>query len=232
MKRLIIISLLLVFTAASSMAQRRNHGQVQIVKSVSVSFGGGASLFLGNNSDVLGMTDKLTPTFHLGVGAWFTDYVGVQTSVSGFKLHSSSKGEYKYSLESEIWQHSKLNPDGSFRYSINYINPSLQVCTSVAGILGFYKQCVADLVPSVGVGLFHVFENDGVPSNNALSINAGLTGMYKLLPNFWAQLKATYTLLPDDFDGLKSDGAIESLIGIQAGFVGKIKLSKGHNRRF
>ena len=232
MKRLIIISLLLMFTAASSMAQHRNHGQVQIVQRMSVSFGGGASLFLGNKSDVLGMTDKLTPTFHLGVGAWITDYVGVQAQISGFKLHSSSKGEYKYSLESEIWQHSKLNPDGSFRYNINYINPSLQACTSVAGILGYYKQCIADLVPSVGVGLFHVFGNDGVPSNNALSINAGLTGMYKLMPNFWAQIKASYTLLPDDFDGLKSDGAIESLIGIQAGFVGMIKISYKHNRRF
>ena len=232
MKRLIIISLLLVFTATTSMAQRRKHGQVQFVQSVSVSFGGGASLFLGNNSDVLGMADKLTPTFHFGVGAWITDYVGVETSVSGFRLHSSSKGEYKYSFESEIWKHSKLNPDGSFRYSINYINPTLQVCTSVSGILGFYKQCVADLVPSIGVGLFHVFENGGVQSNNALSINAGLSGMYKLLPNFWAQLKATYTLLPDKFDGLRSDGAVESLIGIQAGFVGRIKVSNGHNRRF
>lgn len=181
--------------------------------------GGGIQLLFSDDASLLGTKERITPAVSLSLGKWFSPFWGVRLQAQGYSLHgfTNIKGNFiadplqgfggAYGPNDPVRDAVTINPDGSYRHYIRYVNTHADVRVSLANLIGgFNEKRRWDVIPAVGVGYVRVLPYRGIPAANAISSNFSLMGKYRLLERLDVNLEVNTALLPERFDGRISGG--------------------------
>ncbi len=176
-----------------------------------IEIAGGSQMLFSADAENLDFKERLTPQVALSLGRWFSPVFGVSVKAEGCSLNgfSTTEGEYTAADESSlpfdrdpVRKEVTINPDGTYRHFIRYINLSLNLSLSLTDlIMGYDDHSVFSLVTSAGIGNMHVFGYKGIPRKNSLSGNANLTLKFHLSPLVELNLNGSATAFPNQFEG-------------------------------
>lgn len=167
-----------------------------------LSFGGGVQFLDSEHAGEISFKDRLTFAPSFTVGRYFSPIWGLRANLTGLTLNSYDEFEAKRQLR--------------------YLSFNTALTFDLFTLFGNYNpRRVFDIAPFVGPSIFHVYDHDGIPSNNGLAVNAGLQAKFHILPQFDLFLEGTGIFFPGDFDAnmtKSSDNAVQ----LVAGFTYKI----------
>ena len=128
---------------------------------------GGSQMLFSADAENLDFKERLTPQVALSLGKWFSPVFGVSVKAEGCSLNgfSTTEGEYAAADNNSLLfdrdpvrKEVTINPDGTYRHFIRYVNFSLNLSLSLTDlILGYNDHSVFSLVTSAGIGNMHVF---------------------------------------------------------------------------
>ena len=187
----------------------------------------------------LNMNEKnVTPNITLAAGKWFSPFVGARLQLHGYSLAagSSSLGMYiadpqpdgSFGSNDPVRGFVTIRPDGSYTYPVYYLNAHVDVTVSIMNIIhrGMASSDRWDVIPAVGVGYMHVFNNKGVPSEDVMTANFSVMGKYRILPQLDVNIEAQSTLMPDVFEGRITGAVVDPMFSFSVGVTYNIF---GHN---
>lgn len=171
----------------------------------------GLQILYSQDVENLDRSDRLTPSFSLAAGTWINHFFGASLKFQGASLNGFSTTEGIYSAadpdsplfeQDPVRKEVTINPDGTYRHFIRYINMSANVFISLANLYSITPgQKKFDLIPSVGIGNMHVFRFKGIPSKNTLSYNIGLSVQYHLNNLIAVNTGCNMVFFNNDFEG-------------------------------
>ncbi|SHJ39094.1 hypothetical protein SAMN05444280_11826 [Tangfeifania diversioriginum] len=191
---------------------------------------GGAQLLISEDVENLDFNDRFTSSFSLSAGKWFSPVWGASVKIQGFSLNGFSTTEGIYTAttgstspfdEDPVRKEVTINPDGTYRHFIRYANLSLNAYLSLVNLFTEFNGTTRfDLIPSVGIGNMHVFQYKGVPANNSLSVNLGVTGKFCVTPRFDVAVSANAAVFDNDFEGrIAGSKSYDKYVSASAGIV-------------
>lgn len=202
----------------------------------------GAQILFSKDASNLSFGRRLSPSFSLTTGKWFSPYWGLRLQVQGYKFHgfSTTEGLYLnnplsngmiYGPNDPVRGEVTIAPDGSYRHYLYYMNVHADFQISLFNLLrGVNDKCRWDIVPAVGLGYAHFFPYRGTPKNNVLSANFSVMGKYKLTKNLDINLEVQTALMPDQFDGRITGKLYENSCAAMLGVTYRFK-RKGFARK-
>ena len=210
----IILSISLGLSAQSKIEEAENQDTITNLTfsdNFYIEMEGGTQILFSSDVENLEKRDRLTPSFAISAGKWFTPVFGANIKVRGYSLNGFSTTEGTYTAASgsggmfeddPVRQEVTINPDGTYRHFIRYADISLNLYISMINLLtGYKKETFFDIIPSAGIGNMHVFAYKGIPENNCLSGNAGLTGKFHLGPKLDVNINANSVFFDNSFEG-------------------------------
>ena len=187
----------------------------------------------------LNMNEKnVTPNITLAAGKWFSPFVGARLQLHGYSLAagSSSLGMYiadpqpdgSFGSNDPVRDFVTVRPDGSYTYPVYYLHAHVDVTVSITNLIhrGMASSDRWDVIPAVGVGYMHVFNNKGVPSEDVMTANFSVMGKYRILPQLDVNIEAQSTLMPDVFEGRITGAVVDPMFSFSVGVTYNIF---GHN---
>ncbi|MGM9804812.1 MAG: OmpA family protein [Muribaculaceae bacterium] len=231
MKAIIAISLTLALSAVSAKAQecttqkpclKMNH------PSWYIEAGAGVQTIFSSDASGLDFGKRITPDLTFAVGRWITPAWGVRLQLQGYALNSfaTARGIYVndpvnngsiYGNQDPITDHVTVNPDGSYRTYLRYLNAHIDVTASLGTLLGMRSRF--DVIPAVGLGYAHAFSHKGSAKTNSLTANFSLMAKYRILRNLDANFEVATAVMPDHFDGRISGKNYEPTLGATLGLT-------------
>lgn len=176
-----------------------------------MSAGVGAEMLL-SNSDAHGSIGKrISPTFNVGVGKWFTPGLGLRLQYSGYE----GRG---YSKTNPAYVRSGADASGYYRQKFHYMNLHGDVLFNLNALIGGYNpDRVYEIIPYLGAGFTHSFS--GSKKSEAFAVNAGLINRFRLSPVLDLNLELGVMGAENKFDrelGGKNDfdGTLSATIGL------------------
>lgn len=181
---------------------------------------------------------NLTPNITLAAGKWFSPFFGARVQIHGYSVAagSSSLGMYltdrrpdgSFGNNDPVRDFVSIRPDGSYTYPIYYLNAHADVTVSLLNLIygGMAVTDRWDVIPAVGLGYMHVFNNQGVPSSDVMTANFSLMGKYRIMPQLDVNIEVQSTLMPDMFEGRLTGAAVDNMFSFSAGVTYNIF---GHN---
>ncbi|RGN44764.1 MULTISPECIES: OmpA family protein [unclassified Bacteroides] len=175
--------------------------------------GAGAQVLFSKDASSLNFGDRITPSFSLTGGKWFSEYWGLRLQLQGYSFngYSTVNGIYLgnplhggliYGPHDPVRNEVTIRPDGSYRHFLRYMNLHADFQFSLLNLLRHGEtDCKWDVIPAVGLGYMHLFPYKGTPKNNALTANFSIMGKYRLTKDFDLNLEMQTAVMPDQFDG-------------------------------
>lgn len=176
-----------------------------------ISAGAGAEMLLGNGDAHYGIGDRISPTFNVALGKWFTPGLGLRLQYSGFEGKGARKGYGSFA---------KGTPDASGYYDqkFHYMNLHGDVLFNLNALIGGYNpNRVYEVIPYLGAGFTHSYS--GVTKSQALAVNAGIINKFRVSPVLDVNLELSGMMAEGKFDrelGGKHDfdGVVSATIGL------------------
>lgn len=245
MKRLLLIATLAVLVTAlfsqptENLVSKNNKPEYYLnpfIKNSYFNIALGTQLLLSQDVDQLNFSNRFTPIFNLSYGKWFTGWWGMEINLQGLSLNgfSTTNGIYTASnpdgdlyTSDPVREYVTINPDGTYRHYIHYVNMSFVLYTSMARLFSDYDENKKfDIIPSLGIGAMSVFEYKGIPKGNKISTNFGITGKYHINSNIDLNINVRESMFANNFEGRiagdKSyDKYVSASIGLTYYFKGK-----------
>lgn len=189
--------------------------------------GGGIQTTFSRDASMLDFGKRLTPLYTIGVGKWFNSLYAVRLQVGGYSLNgmSTSEGLYLrdpktdgmiYGTYDPVINHVTVNPDGTYRHYLRYVNAHADVMFSLAHLL-FHKDGKFDVLPAVGMGYARAFAYRGSASTNSLTANFSVAAKYRVLKSLDVNFEVSSALMPDHFDGRITGKTYEPTLGVSLG---------------
>lgn len=181
-----------------------------------ISGGIGGEFLIGNNDAHASFSDRISPTFNVSVGKWFTPGLGVRLQYSGYEARGSRKGAGSFT---------KGDPDqwGYYKQKFHYMNLHGDVLFNLGALFaGYNPKRVYEPVLYAGAGLVHVYSGSHQPilgKSQALSLNLGLINKFRLSNALDLNLELGSMLTQNKFDreegGKKDfDGVLSATVGV------------------
>ncbi|MDY3120031.1 OmpA family protein [Porphyromonas somerae] len=225
---------------------------------------GGAQMLFGDHNKQMDFVDRLTPAATVAFGKWFTPTIAVRARFTGWELKGVS-GWSGHSLKNPNDNYNnyqgfivdavmrdghiagKVNQAATKRHGaydlydtkMQYLNSSVDVMFDVVNLFGGYKENrVFHLIPYIGIGWAHTFNNPVVMKNgkmtyrnksNEASINGGLIAACRLNDALWLHLSGDAFYANDRFDGQIGGRWGEGILQAQLGLTYNIP-GRGWNR--
>ena len=187
--------------------------------------GVGAQMLFSKNASDLSFGKRITPAFSLTGGKWFSPYIGARLQFQGYSFNAMSdiSGTFRqpdgsFTAYDPARNFNTINPDGSYRRDLRYLNMYAGVQTSLANLLfGYDSSRKWDVLPGIGVGYMQVFEHRGVPATPMVSTHFSLQGKWRFLEylDFNAELATAGS--PDKFDARKTNDGFAWGLGLTVG---------------
>lgn len=176
-----------------------------------ISAGAGAEMLLGDNDTHYGIGDRISPTFNVGLGKWFTPGLGLRLQYSGYEAKGARLGYGSYA---------KGAPDASGYYDqkFHYMNLHGDVMFNLNALFGGYNaKRVYEIIPYLGAGFTHSYS--GVDKSQALAVNGGIINKFRVSPTVDINLELSGMLAQDKFDremggGHDYDGVVSATLGL------------------
>lgn len=198
-----------------------------------VEAGGGVQTFFSRDASKLDFGKRITPSYSIGVGKWLSPSYALRLQVQGYALNgmSTSDGLYLrdpqadgsvYGPHDPVLDHVTVNPDGTYRHYLRYVNAHADFMFSLANLL-FSKPGRFDVVPAVGLGYARTFAYRGTASTNSLTANFSVTAKYRAMKCLDVNLEIGSALMPDHFDGRITGKKYEPTLGATLGLTYRFK---------
>ncbi len=158
-----------------------------------VSVGGGAQLYFGDG-DREGIDGRITPSFDVAVGKWFTPVVGTRLSYNGFNAKSNPNAE--------PFPVHHLHAD--FMLNVNNL------------LVGYKENRVWNFIPYLGVGAAFS-AGDKEPT-----VNVGILNAFSVSKRIDINLDIRGMLVNDVFDGTVAGMNWEGMLSAQLGLSCKL----------
>lgn len=176
-----------------------------------ISAGVGAEMLIGNGDAHYGIGDRISPTFNVGVGKWFTPGLGLRLQYSGYEAKGARKGFGSYA---------KGLPDASGYYDqkFHYMNLHGDVLFNLNALLsGYNPDRVYEIIPYLGAGFTHSYS--GVDKSQALAINAGIINKFRVSPSLDVNVELSGMVAQNKFDRELGghhdfDGVLSATVGV------------------
>lgn len=186
-----------------------------------ISAGVGAEMLIGNGDVHNSVGDRISPTFNIALGKWFTPGLGLRLQYSGYEAKGARKGFGSYA---------KGTPDASGYYDqkFHYMNLHGDVLFNLNALFGGYNpKRVYEIIPYLGAGFTHSYS--GVTKSQAFAVNGGIINKFRLSPALDLNVELSGMMAEGKFDrepGGKHDfdGVVSATVGLtyhfkQRGFV-------------
>ncbi|MDP4225529.1 MAG: OmpA family protein, partial [Bacteroidota bacterium] len=172
----------------------------------------GTQVLFSKDAGKLSASQRFTPFYAISAGKWFTPSCGLRLQAQGYALNgfSTVEGLYiddpvsgkVYGNADPVRNYVSIEPDGSYRHYIRYVNLHADFQLSLLNLLKGYKENRRwDVIPSVGLGYMRVIKYKGIPHANIISTSFGLMGKYHLSSKLDINGELGADILPDQFDG-------------------------------
>lgn len=236
MKKYIFI-LTLLFCNVYLFSQQQNseiERQEAVINNWYIEVAAGAQILFSTDAENLKFGERITPSFSITGGKWFSPYWGLHLQIDGFDLNgfSTIEGTYAadplpeggYGTNDPVLNYSTIRPDGSYRHYIRYMNAHVGIQASAVNLLAGYKESRKwDIIPAAGIGYFNTFNFEGVPASGSLSGTFSLMGKYTIWQNLDMLLEISTTLVPDKFDGRFTNRGCENTLAARIGIAYNFK---------
>jgi len=225
---------------------------------------GGAQMLFGDHNKQMDFKDRLTPAATVAFGKWFTPTIAVRARFTGWELKGVS-GWSDHSLKNPNDHYNNYQGfivdavmrDGHIAGKVNqaatknhksydlydtkmqYLNSSVEVLFDLCNLFGGYQeQRVFHLMPYIGVGWGHSFNNPVSLEGGKMvekhktdeaTINGGLIAAFRLSDALWLHLSGDAFYANDRFDGQLGGRWGEGVLQAQLGLTYNIP-ARGWNR--
>lgn len=197
---------------AQSFSEVSEADSVKFTDNLYINASAGSQILFSTDADRLALNERLTPSFSIGAGKWFSPVWGLRLGMQGFALNgfSTVNGLYIadpesgniYGNDDPVRDNVTIRPDGSYRHYIHYVNTHVDFQFSLANLFkGYKEESHWDVAPSAGLGYMRVMEYKGIPAAGIISVNLGLTGKYRFNNKIDVNVELQATMMPDQFDG-------------------------------
>lgn len=176
-----------------------------------ISGGVGAEMLIGNSDTYYGIGDRISPTFNVGVGKWFTPGLGLRLQYSGFEARGARKGFGSYAKGTG-------DAKGYYDQKFHYMNLHGDVMFNLNALIGGYNpNRVYEVIPYLGAGFTHNYS--GVDKTQGLAVNAGVINKFRVSPVLDVNLELSGMMTQNKFDaelgGSKDfDGVVAATVGV------------------
>ncbi len=189
----------------------------------------GIQAMFSKDASSLSFGKRVTPSFSLSGGKWFSPYWGLRVQLQGYSLngYNTTDGIYLqdplhggliYGPNDPVRNEVTIYPDGSYRHFLRYMNLHADFQFSLLRLIRHGKaECKWDVIPAIGLGYMRLFPYKGTPGNNALTANFSLMGKYKLTKDFDLNLEVQTAVMPDQFDGRIAGRLYENTCAVTLG---------------
>lgn len=178
----------------------------------------GMQMYFGDHNKQMDFGDRLTSSYGVNVGKWFSPGLGVRVGIHGKKIKgltqngSHSTGE-RY--EGKPWEGYWLT-----NQEFNYFNLHGDVLFNLSNILYGYKaDRFYNLIPYAGLGWMVTTDH---PEQREVSANLGIHNTFRVSKAIDLTLDFRGSMVNDRFDGeigeRKTEGVLNTLIGLSYKF--------------
>lgn len=194
-----------------------------------VEVGGGVHTIFSSDASRLDFGKRITPFYSIGVGRWLSPVYALRLRAGGYALNGMSIAEGLYIgdpvTDGRVWgvhdpvtEHVTVNPDGTYRHYLRYVNAHADLMVSLANLL-LDRSTKFDVLPSVGIGYARTFAYRGTPATNSLTANFALAASYRVARSLDVNLEVGSALMPDHFDGRITGRSYEPTLGVSVGLT-------------
>lgn len=173
-----------------------------------ISFAGGANVLMSGDANKAEFKNRLNFAPQFSFGKWFNPYTGFRAQFTGGNLHGFS------------------GPENNLRMLHNrFMGGHIDLLWDVTNYWAPYRESkVFRLIPWIGLGYAHRFENQGYKSSDVPTMNAGVLTAFRLSKRIDLNIEVQGLITPTYFDRIKSDGEFDGILTASAGFT--VKLGK------
>ena len=176
-----------------------------------MSAGVGAEMLLGNSDAHYSIGDRISPTFNVALGKWFTPGLGLRLQYSGYEAQGARKGFGSYA---------KGTPDaaGYYDQKFHYMNLHGDVMFNLNALFGGYNpKRVYEIIPYLGAGFTHSYS--GSTKSQAFAVNGGIINKFRLSPAFDLNVELSGMMAEGKFDREPAgkhdfDGVVSATVGL------------------
>ena len=176
-----------------------------------LSFGGGAQVLFDDYWNDLDFKKRISPTFNVAIGKWFTPGLGLRLQLSGIQAKSAARSDNAPYIRGG-------EQDGGFyKQKFNYLNLHGDILFNVSGMIaGYNPDRVYDFIPYTGFGYNRLLDK---PHTRALAVNFGIINRFRITDAWDINLELSGMVTEDRFDGKVQGKAADMTIGASLGFA-------------
>lgn len=174
------------------------------------SFGGGGEMLFGNKDVHADFKDRISPTFNVAVGKWFTPGLGLRIQYSGFQ------GRGYTADATNPYVDGAKNSDGYYDQEFKYMNLHGDVMFNLNALFGGYNEHrVYEIIPYIGGGFTHNYDK---PNSQGFTLNGGIINKFRLSSAWDINLELSFMGAQNKFDAelggkRDADGVAAATIG-------------------
>ena len=176
-----------------------------------LSFGGGAQVLFDDYGNDLDFKKRISPTFNVAIGKWFTPGLGLRLQLSGIQAKSAARSDNAPYIRGG-------EQDGGFyKQKFNYLNLHGDILFNVSAMIaGYNPDRVYDFIPYTGFGYNRLLDK---PHTRALAVNFGIIKRFRITDAWDINLELSGMVTEDRFDGKVQGKAADMTIGASLGFA-------------
>lgn len=181
-----------------------------------LSFGGGGEMLLGNTDVHADFKDRISPTFNVAVGKWFTPGLGLRMQYSGFQGRGYTRDA------GNVYVDGGREADGFYKQKFKYMNLHGDILFNLSAMFGGYKEHrVYEFIPYLGAGFSYNYTK---PHAKGFTINGGVINKFRLSSAWDLNLEMSIMGGPNKFDGelggkVDADATVAASIGFAYKFT-------------
>jgi outer membrane protein OmpA-like peptidoglycan-associated protein len=182
-----------------------------------ISAGGGASVMFGEADREAKFGDRISPTFNVAVGKWFTPGLGLRLQYSGLQAKGAA-------MSADVNYVDGAAVNGVYPQKFDYMNLHGDVLFNFSSIFfGYNEKRVYEFIPYLGAGMLHNYDK---PRYNSVGLNAGLVNRFRVGKAIDINLELSALFVEDKFDGQvggnhSHDGLVSATLGLTYRFPGR-----------
>lgn len=170
-----------------------------------ISFAGGANILMGDQNAAVDFKNRLNFAPQLSFGKWFNPYTGFRAQFTGGSLHG-------FDANTKMFHN-------------HFVGGHVDLLWDVTNYWAPYNETkVFRLIPWIGLGYAHRFENQGMKASDVPTMNAGILTAFRLSNRIDLNLEVQSMVTPEYFNRVQHTGELDVVLTASAGFT--VKLGK------
>lgn len=175
-----------------------------------ISAGVGGEMLMGNSDAAGTVRKRISPTFNVAVGKWFTPGLGLRLQYSGLQGRGYTRDANNGYVDAQG------SVPGYYKQKFDYMNLHGDVMFNLSSMFfGYNPQRVYEMIPYLGAGFVHTYSG---PQREAFAVNGGIINRFRVSPALALNLELSVMGTENKFDGELGgkkdfDGVVSATVG-------------------